>query len=40
MPKAGEGVTKAFSSNLNILNLKLLPTMVGYSLEDKALTIL
>ena len=32
----GGSFTNAFSSNLNFANLK----MVGYSLEDKALTIL
>ena len=38
---SGEGgFTNAFSTNLNTVNLNFSPLMVGYSLKDKALTIL
>ena len=35
-----ENFTNAFSSNPDTLNMKIPPTMVGYILEDKALSIL
>ena len=38
--QGGRSFTNAFSSNLNTLNLKIVPAMVEYSLEDEALTIL
>ena len=41
MIKSYQGVSqKAFSSNVNALNLRIFPTMVEYLLEDKSLTIL